>query len=167
MNRTVNKSIAAILLAIICAFMPISAAEAATEKNQRLVSEETMYVDGYIITVSVYEDDNTNLATPLATTYEKSCKKTYIAKYNSGTVFFTFTINGTFTVSSHGSAFCTKASYTYSIKDSAWEFKSATAERSANKAIGDAKFIRKALLVVVSTIEPHVVLTCDNNGNFS
>ena len=91
----------------------------------------------------------------------------YIAKNNSGTVFFTFTINGTFTVSSHGSAFCTKASYTYSIKDSAWEFKSATAERSANKAIGDAKFIRKALLVVVSTIEPHVVLTCDNNGNFS
>ena len=136
MNRTVNKSIAAILLAIICAFMPISAAEAATEKNQRLVSEETMYVDGYIITVSVYEDDNTNLATPLATTYEKSGKKTYIAKNNSGTVFFTFTINGTFTVSSHGSAFCTKASYTYSIKDSAWEFKSATAERSANKAIG-------------------------------
>ena len=167
MNRTVNKSIAAILLAIICAFMPISAAEAATEKNQRLVSEETMYVDSYIITVSVYEDDNTNLATPLATTYEKSGKKTYIAKNNSGTVFFTFTINGTFTVSSHGSAFCTKASYTYSIKDSAWEFKSATAERSANKAIGDAKFIRKALLVVVSTIEPHVVLTCDNNGNFS
>ena len=110
MNRTVNKSIAAILLAIICAFMPISAAESATEKTQRLVSEETMYVDGYIITVSVYEDDNTNLATPLATTYEKSGKKTYIAKNNSGTVFFTFTINGTFTVSSHGSAFCTKAS---------------------------------------------------------
>lgn len=75
MNRTVNKSIAAILLAIICAFMPISAAEAATEKTQRLVNEETMYVDGYIITVSVYEDDNANLATPLATTYEKSGKK--------------------------------------------------------------------------------------------
>lgn len=55
MNRTVNKSIAAILLAIICAFMPISAAEAATEKNQRLVSEETMYVDGYIITVQSVE----------------------------------------------------------------------------------------------------------------
>ena len=99
MNRTVNKSIAAILLAIICAFMPISAAEAVTEKTQRLVSEETMY--------------------------------------------------------------------SYTIKNTAWEFKSATAERSANKAIGDAKFIRKALLIVVDTIEPHVVLTCDNNGNFS
>ena len=36
MNRTVNKSIAAILLAIICAFMPISAAEAATEKLKDL-----------------------------------------------------------------------------------------------------------------------------------
>lgn len=80
MNRTVNKSIAAILLAIICAFMPISAAEAATEKNQRLVSEETMYVDGYIITVSVYEDDNTNLATPLATTYENPVKKHILQK---------------------------------------------------------------------------------------
>lgn len=55
MNRTVNKSIAAILLAIICAFMPISAAESATEKTQRLVSEETMYVDGYIITVQSVE----------------------------------------------------------------------------------------------------------------
>lgn len=87
MNRTVNKSIAAILLAIICAFMPISAAESATEKTQRLVSEETMYVDGYIITVSVYEDDNANLATPLATTYEKSGKKTYTATNDSGTVF--------------------------------------------------------------------------------
>ena len=167
MNKAINKSIAAILLAIICAFMPISAAESATEKTQRLVSEETMYVDGYIITVSVYEDDNANLATPLATTYEKSGKKTFTAKNDSGTVLLTFTINGTFTVSSHGSAFCTMASYAYSIKDSAWEFKSATAERSANKAIGDAKFIRKALLIVVDTIEPHVVLTCDNNGNFS
>lgn len=49
----------------------------------------------------------------------------------------------------------------------AWEFKFATVERSASKAIGDAKFIRKALLIVVDTIEPHVVLTCDNNGNFS
>ena len=84
MNRTVNKPIAAILLAIICAFMPISAAESATEKTQRLVSEETMYVDGYIITVSVYEDDNANLATPLATTYEKSGKKTYTATNDSG-----------------------------------------------------------------------------------
>lgn len=136
MNRTVNKSIGAILLAIICAFMPISAAESATEKTQRLVSEETMYVDGYIITVSVYEDDNANLATPLATTYEKSGKKTYTATNDSGTVFFTFTVHGTFTVSSHGSAFCTKASYSYTIKNTAWEFKSATAERSANKAIG-------------------------------
>lgn len=167
MNKAINKSIAAILLAIICAFMPISAAEAATEKTQRLVSEETMYVDGYIITVSVYEDETPVSVMPLATTYEKSGKKTFTAKNDSGTVLLTFTINGTFTVSSHGSAFCTKASYSYSIKDSAWEFKSATAERSANKAIGDAKFIRKALLIVVDTIEPHVVLTCDNNGNFS
>ena len=47
MNKAINKSIAAILLAIICAFMPISAAEAATEKNQRLVSEETTFVWSY------------------------------------------------------------------------------------------------------------------------
>ena len=167
MNKAVNKSIATILLAIICAFMPVSAAEAATEKTQRLVSEETMYIDGYFVTVSVYEDETPVSVMPLASTYEKSGKKTYTAKNDSGATAFTFTINGTFTVSSHGSAFCTKASYSYSIKDSAWEFKSATAERSANKAIGDAKFIRKVLFVTASTVTPHVVLTCDNNGNFS
>ena len=66
MNKAINKSIAAILLAIICAFMPISAAEAATEKNQRLVSEETMYVDGYTVTVSVYEDETPVSVMPLA-----------------------------------------------------------------------------------------------------
>ena len=167
MKKSINKTAAAVLLAIICAFMPIFAAEAATENAQRLVSEETMYVDGYFVTVSVYEDVTPGSVMPLASTYEKTGKKTYTAKNDSGATAFTFTINGTFTVSSHGSAFCTKASYSYSIKDSSWEFKSATAERSANKAIGDAKFIRKVLFVTASTVTPHVVLTCDNNGNFS
>lgn len=36
MNKAINKSIASILLAITCAFMPISAAEAATEKLKDL-----------------------------------------------------------------------------------------------------------------------------------
>ena len=80
MNKAINKSIAAILLAIICAFMPTSAAEAATEKNQRLVSEETMYVDGYAVTVSVYEDETPVSVMPLATTYEKIRQKNIYCK---------------------------------------------------------------------------------------
>lgn len=169
MNKYIVKVITALVLTITYLLLPVSAAGVSAEgKNQILISETKMYTDGYSVEISVYEDKNSyGGIVPFATTYEKSGKKTYTAKNNSGEVLFTFVINGTFTVSSHGSALCTKASYSYSIKNASWELSSASAVRSANKAVGDAKFIKKWLSVTVDTIEPHIVLTCDTNGNLS
>ena len=98
---------------------------------------------------------------------KKNRKKSYTAKNSVGDTLFSFTIHGTFSINSGVSATCTKSSYTYSISSSAWQLKSASASRSSNKAIGDAEFIKKILLIKVDTLNPHVVLSCSNNGSLS
>lgn len=166
MKKLIRKSLAVISVIILCGLSAVQAKEIhAEDKDQIIVSEETINMDGYDITVAVYED--TKSITPFATTYEKSGKKSYTAKNSDGDTLFSFTVHGTFSINSGVSATCTKSSYTYSISSSAWELKSTSASRTSNKAIGDAEFIKKILLIKVDTLNPHVVLSCSNNGSLS
>lgn len=171
MIKTIKKSIALISIFILCLCMLPTAQAKEVNPNtesQKIISEETINTAEYNITISVFEDiNNTNGITPLASTYEKSGKKTYTAKNNDGDTLFSFTVHGTFSVQSGVSASCTKASYSYSITDNIWELKSASASRSGNKAVGDAEFIKKILFITVDSLEPHIVLTCDSNGKLS
>lgn len=169
MKKLIKKSIALMSAIILCGFTVAQANETnVIDVNQKIVSQETINVDGYEITVSVFEEiDNPNSIAPFATTYEKSGKKSYTAKNSDGETLFSFTVHGTFSVNSGVSATCTKSSYSYSVSSSAWELKSASSSRSGNKAIGDGEFIKKILFVKVDTLNAHVVLTCDNNGQLS
>lgn len=169
MRKLIKKSIVLIAVVVLCGLSTVQAKEINTDNvNQIVVSQETINVDGYEITVSVFEEiDSPNGIAPFATTYEKSGKKSYTAKNSDGETLFSFTVHGTFSVNSGVSATCTKSSYSYSISNSAWELKSASASHSGNKAIGDGEFIKKILFVKVDTLNAHVVLTCDSNGQLS
>lgn len=169
MKKIIKKSIAMMSVIILCGLSVVQAKGINSyNNNQVIVSEETTTIDGYDITVTVYEDMNEkNDIIPFATTYEKSGKKSYTAKNSDGDTLFSFTVHGTFSINPGVSATCTKSSYSYSISSSAWELKSASASRSSNRAIGDAEFIKKILLIKVDTYKPHVVLSCSNNGSLS
>lgn len=168
MKRHIKKAIALITITVLCGLYAVEANGINTNSsNQRIVSSETTIADGYTVTVTVYEEINTADIIPLASTYEKTGKKTYTAKNDDGEVLLTFTVHGTFSVKSGVSATCTKASYSYSISHKAWEFKTASASHSSNKAVGDAEFIKKVAFITTKTLNPHVVLTCSNSGSLS
>ncbi|GEM_PF-479507 len=134
-------------------------------QNGTVIKETIEYLSNgdYIVTTIV---DETPI-TPYATTFTKTGSKTHTRRNADGDILFQFTIHGTFSVNSGVSATCTAASYSINIVEDAWQNETASASRSANKAIGDAKFIRKLLFVTVDSATIQVILTCDSNGNLS
>lgn len=140
-------------------------AETSNNVGGTIVSETTEYFeDGTSFSIIVCDETE---VTPYASAYTKTGSKYYILRNKNGSELWRFTVHGTFTVNPGVSASCTKSSHSISITENAWQNKSASTSRSANKAIGDATFIKKLLGITVETKSCQVVLTCDNNGNFS
>lgn len=156
-----------ILLASLFTFAAPCKAAAADDfvpEGQVLVSQTTQTLaNGNIVTVTVSESP----VSTYASSFAKSGSKTYTFCKSDGTVLWTFTVNGVFTVTTGVSSVCTEATYSYTIYNSVWQFGSASATRSGNKAVGNGSFDRKLFSFVLETQTCEVVLTCDTNGNLS
>lgn len=83
---------------------------------------------------------------------------------SDGSLAWRFTLTATFTYTGT-TAFCTSASYSKTIYNSAWSFSNGSATRSANTATGKGTFTKKVLGITTQTIPVNLTLTCDENGN--
>lgn len=129
------------------------------------ISEETVYFsDGSFATVALYES---NTAAVYSDTYTKSGSKVYAMKDKDGNVLWKFTLKGSFKVNSGVSAVCTSATYSSKIENGNWSLKTATASKTSNKAVGDATYQLKVLLIIKSEKSCHLELKCDKNGVIS
>lgn len=142
-------------------WIPADAAEVDSTAEEILVSESVEYLeDGRIITTSVYEAP----VVTRATVYNKSGRKVLTESNADGETLYTFTVSGIFTVREGSSAVCISSSYSTNIVNDAWYCYSASASKSANKAIADGVFKKKLLGITVETDTRQVVLTCDIDG---
>lgn len=161
---TMKKILAMLCMAVLMVSVPAAVLAETQEDEGVVVSETTEYQeDGSYIEIVVRE-----LPAVTRATTSKSGSKTYTRKDSDGTVLWTFTEKGTFSVNTGVSATCTAASCSTSIKDSAWTVAEKTSKKSGNKAIGNGTF-KKKLLGVITTLTKscEVVLTCDKNGKLS
>ncbi len=99
----------------------------------------------------------------------KSSKSgTKVQKYfdSDGVLQWTVKAQGTFTYNGITSS-CTSASNTVTISNNAWYAHSRNSYTSGNKSISDVVMKKKQLGIVVSTLNVHLELACDKNGNLS
>ncbi len=159
------KKILSIILTVVLLFTAFSVFAVSAE-NEVVVSREVIYnTDGSYTEIVITEKVNNII--PRAETYTKSGSKQYNHRDSNGSVLWTFILNGTFTVRAGVSATCTNASYSTSNIASGWSLDSASTGKSANKAIGNATFKYKVLLITTKTEDISVTLSCDGNGNLS
>ncbi len=148
---------------------PVSAdAETISEETavEGVVEWTEMLPDGLVVEYSVTQHTPTGDAATAATTKTVSGTGTATVKDGS-TVLYTLSVNATFSVNVGSSATCTGCSYTYSIKDSSWNFDSATATKSGNTATATGNFYKKVLFITVTRKTTTVKLRCDVNGNLT
>ena len=153
-----------VLLLSFCA-LPFGAYAQMAKNTEYIISETVeMLEEGYYVKTIISEETSA-IATRAVLT--KNASKAFVL-YNSNSVELArFTLKGTFVINEGVSAMCTASSYTTSISNNAWSVKSASTTEWGSQAIGDVVFEKKVLFVVTDTKEAHVVLTCDNYGNFS
>ena len=117
--------------------------------------------DGSYIVITIAEQETALFA---ATT--KSGSK-FVNYYNSDNEkVWTVTVYGSFSYTGTSSS-CTASSVSYTIYNDSWKVKSATASRSANKAIGDFTCKFYLLGIPVKTVEQSVTLSCSSTGVLS
>ncbi len=153
---------------ILCIVLLISVLQgfSVSAENEIVVSREIIYnSDGSYTEIVITEKINNIM--PRAETYTKSGTKNGHRYDENGNLKYTFTVHGTFTIRAGVSATCTNASYSTSNIASGWSLDSASTGKSANKAIGNATFKYKVLLVTTKTENISVTLSCDGNGNLS
>ena len=163
-----KKVVASILVVILMiTSVPFIAAENLPVATvSKVVSEVTEFFDdGSKIVTTVCE--NIDSIGPVSTTYTKNGSKTQTGYNNSGDVMWTFTVNGTFRVVEGTSATCTAVSYSHTAPGSGWSLKTASTSKTANRAIGNATFVKKVLLITVDSIDTVCTLYCNVNGELS
>lgn len=117
--------------------------------------------DGSYIVITIAEQ-----ATALFAVSTKSGSKA-LDYYNSNNEKeWTVTVHGTFSYTGTSSS-CTASSVSYTIYNDSWKVKSATASKSANKAIGDFTCKFYLLGIPVKTVEQSVTLSCSSTGVLS
>ena len=159
------KKLLSVILTVVLLFTAFSIFTVLAE-NEVVVSREIIYnPDGSYTEIVVTEKINNIM--PCAETYTKSGTKNGHRYDENGKLKYTFTVHGTFTVRAGVSATCTNASYSTSNIASGWSLDSASTGKSANKAIGNATFKYKVLLITSKTEDISVTLSCDGNGNLS
>lgn len=117
--------------------------------------------DGSYIVITIAEQE-----TALFAASTKSGSKA-LDYYNSNNEKeWTVTVHGTFSYTGTSSS-CTASSVSYTIYNDLWKVKSATASKSANKAIGDFTCKFYLLGIPVKTVEQSVTLSCSKTGVLS
>lgn len=159
------KKILSIILTVVLLFTAFFMFAVSAE-SEVVVSREVIYNPDGSYTEIVVTEKISNIM-PRAETYTKSGSKSISGKTANGNTAYTFTLHGTFTVRAGVSATCTNVSYSTSNIASGWNLDSASTGKSANKAIGNATFKYKVLLITTQTEDISVTLSCDGNGNLS
>lgn len=104
--------------------------------------------------------DYSRVATTYASTKQQTASKTYRIKNSAGTTIGSYTLTGTFQYNGSASA-CTKASYSTSVSISNCYFKSSSAYKSGNSAIGSFTFFNS---LTGTPISKTLTLKCSANG---
>lgn len=163
MKKIIPIILSIALMLCLCA---VSANAQFYNSNKQIARTVVEYFeDGTVLKVTVSE--HISHVIPMADTYIKSGTKTYTLEDANGNEIWWFNLHGSFKVTSGTSATCTSSSHSYSIQDDSWSLKSATTSKSGSKAIGEATFIKKLLLVTTDTKDISLTLNCDKNGNLS
>lgn len=90
-----------------------------------------------------------------------------LRQYNSsGLLIYSFSLHGVFYIVPGVYVTCINSSYSYTINNSTWSLSTASTYESADKAFGNATFIRRILLIPVETHHISMSLTCTINGTF-
>lgn len=162
------------VLAMLCVIGLISSsAIAKTSVEQDMAEQSCVIVDGRPLQVRVVKtfDDGSQLLEGMPRIIQKTrgnitAQKPVYHRRSDGIVLWSATLVGTFTYNGVTS-FCSIASCSTSINDSAWSEQSCSAYPSGNSAIGNVTMIRKILFIVLETVPITITLTCDKNGNLS
>lgn len=164
MKRVLSVVTIVILLMSILSVSTLAASGSSIEPSIDLETAENIeyFSDGsYLITTIATVSD----IAPMSTS-TKSGSKSY-HYYNSKDVEqWTATIIGTFSYNG-SSATCTSSSTSYTIYNSNWKVKEATATKSGNKAIGNFTVKYYFLGVPTKTIEHTLTLSCSATGVLS
>lgn len=166
-KRLISSIIAGIIALSLLLSMPLSFAAKSTvsKTNQpyKIISEtKEQHANGISITIIIGELYQNQV---YSNTYNKSGFKSYVARNKEGKELWRFTVNGTFSIHPGESSVCTSSSYNIKITEDSWKMEKASTRKTGNKAIGDATFIKKLLLITVERKNCSVTLSCDKNGN--
>lgn len=165
-------SFAIALLLVFSLLMPLATTSARAEEigplpTDTIVSETTEYFeDGTSLTTVITERI---VAQPQAASniVKKEGMKTVYARNKDKEVLFSLMVHGYYTINMGVSATCTLSGCMAKVVDTAWTKESDVPTYTANKAIAEAKFVRKVLFVTLETRVLKVTLTCDKNGVLS
>ncbi len=165
------KKAISVFLTLIMICVATFSVKAQTEIKSRDLNETIVSTviqdlgDGYVLEVVVAEQVNSVM--PLSDTYTKTGSKTYTLKNDNGDQLVWFKLYGQFDITTGISSVCTSSWYSHGIVNDNWSLDSASTSKTANKAKGQAKFVRKVLFITAETRECSLILTCDTNGNLS
>lgn len=128
------------------------------------------YADGGYAEIAIVTSDSpsyTSAGTMSVSSmaYYKNGSKVYRRYNSSGSMIYSFTVSAVFYIQPGISATCTSSSYSRTINDSTWSLSSASTYRTGNSAVGNAKFVKKILFVVIETNYIELILRCDSYGN--
>lgn len=164
MKRVLSLAIIVILLMSILSVSTFAASGSSIESPIDLDTVENIeyFADGsYLITTI----ETVNSISPMSSSTRSSSKSYYY--YNSKDVQqWVVTIIGTFSYNG-SSATCTSSSTSYTVYNSRWKVKSATATKSGNKAIGNFTVKYYFTGIPINTIERTVTLSCSATGVLS
>ncbi len=155
-----------VITSVLCTIPNVCSASALETEtaDERIISQTvTELPDGNSVLITISESPTATYAT----SYTKSASKSYTLRNSDGEALWQFSIRGTFRVTTGVSAVCTNVTHSYSITDDAWHYVSGSSYYTGNKAVGNAEFNRKLLLITVETRQCQVTLTCDTNGNLT
>lgn len=165
MKRTISVVMIVILLMSILSVSTLAAGSSSVEPSTNLETVENIeyFEDGsYLITTIETVDGISLMSTSSTITASKSYHY-----YNSKDVEqWTATTIGTFSYNG-SSATCTNSRTSYTVYNSNWKVKEATATKSGNKAIGKFTVKYYFLGIPTKTIEYTLTLSCSATGVLS
>lgn len=160
------KKLSTIIITIICiifsATPTVYASDEIQYNNMEVDSYTEYYEDGSYTIITIKQSPSAR-----ASSYTKVGEK-IVNLYNSNDELqWTYTLIGTFTVTSGVSAVCTNSTYSCEIYIDSWSLTAHNNYYSGNKAYGTATLKRKVLFITTNTHDIEGDIACDINGNIS
>lgn len=149
---------------ILCLILSIcyNSTTLASDYRDSSTSIEILDDGSYIETIT----ETTTSINPFAVTSTKSGKKTSSHKDSSGKIFWTVTVNGTFSYNGTSSK-CTSSTVSTTCPSSIWKLTNKSASKSGATATASAIAKRYTNNIITKTINRSVSLTCSKTGKLS